>query len=105
MTVAERHGMEGDVLDEKQITEKEMGGLLAIGKANVNPPLMIVIKYQGTENWDHVIGLVGKGILEVHFDIAGTAYLSKERGVDQKGVRGTMVRTITDRVLTQESSE
>jgi leucyl aminopeptidase len=37
----------------------------------------------------------------VHFDIAGTAYLSKERGVDPKGATGVLVRTITDWILKQ----
>lgn len=68
MVVAERHGMEGYVLNEEQIAEMGMGGLIAVGQGSIHPPRMIVIKYQGTENWDHVIGLVGKGIT---FDTGG----------------------------------
>lgn len=79
MGVAKRHGMEGYVLNEKKIEEKGMGGLLAIGKGSVNPPRMIVIKYQGTETWDHVIGLVGKGIT---FDTGGVS-LKKAAGMEE----------------------
>ncbi|KKO52951.1 leucyl aminopeptidase [Paenibacillus sp. DMB20] len=79
MSVAERHGMEGYVLNEEQIAEQGMGGLLAVGKGSVNPPRMIVIKYQGTDHWDHVIGLVGKGIT---FDTGGIS-LKKAAGMEE----------------------
>lgn len=79
MSVAERHGMEGYVLNEEQIAEQGMGGLLAVGKGSVNPPRMIVIKYRGTDHWDHVIGLVGKGIT---FDTGGIS-LKKAAGMEE----------------------
>lgn len=45
-----------------------MGGLLAVGSGSVNPPRMIVIRYQGTNQWENAVGLVGKGIT---FDTGG----------------------------------
>lgn len=66
--VAERYGFPSEVLDEREIEQKGMGGLLAVGKGSVNPPRMIVIRYQGTGHWDNVVGLVGKGVT---FDTGG----------------------------------
>ncbi|MRN51947.1 leucyl aminopeptidase [Paenibacillus monticola] len=77
--VAERYGMPAEVLDEREIEQKGMGGLTAVGKGSVNPPRMIVIRYQGREQWDHVIGLVGKGIT---FDTGGIS-LKRAPGMEE----------------------
>lgn len=66
--IAERHNLPAEVFDEREIEQKGMGGLLAVGKGSINPPRMIVIRYQGTGDWDNVIGIVGKGIT---FDTGG----------------------------------
>ncbi|WP_108721966.1 leucyl aminopeptidase [Paenibacillus ihuae] len=66
--VAERHGLPAEVLDEREIEQKGMGGLLAVGKGSVHPPRMIAIRYQGTGDWENVVGIVGKGIT---FDTGG----------------------------------
>lgn len=79
LALAQRHGMEAYALDEKQAAEQGMGGLLAVGKGSANPPRMIVIKYQGTESWDRVIGLVGKGIT---FDTGGIS-LKRAAGMEE----------------------
>ncbi len=39
-----------------------MGALLAVNQGSVEPPHMIVLKYQGKQEWEDVIGLVGKGV-------------------------------------------
>lgn len=70
LQLAKQYGFEAQVLDEEGILEKGMGGLLAVGKGSVHPPRMIVIRYQGRETWDDVIGLVGKGIT---FDTGGVS--------------------------------
>lgn len=77
--VAERYGLPAEVLDEREIEQKGMGGLTAVGKGSVNPPRMIVIRYQGKEQWDHVIGLVGKGIT---FDTGGIS-LKRAPGMEE----------------------
>ncbi|WP_232231493.1 leucyl aminopeptidase [Paenibacillus sp. HW567] len=66
--IAERHGFPAEVLDEREIEQKGMGGLLAVGKGSIHPPRMIVIRYQGTGQWENVTGIVGKGIT---FDTGG----------------------------------
>lgn len=68
LELAETYGFEAHVLDENQIQEKGMGALYGVGKGSVNPPRMIVLKYQGTPEWKDVTGLVGKGIT---FDTGG----------------------------------
>ncbi|MFE0557300.1 leucyl aminopeptidase [Paenibacillus sp. NPDC058910] len=55
----------------------------------------------GTITGGLFVGTFADGLPWVHFDIAGTAYLSKERGVDPKGATGVLVRTITDWILKQ----
>ncbi|OMF95401.1 peptidase M17 [Paenibacillus sp. FSL R7-0273] len=66
--VAERHGLPVEVLDEREIEQRGMGGLLAVGKGSVHPPRMIVIRYQGAGEWTDVTGIIGKGIT---FDTGG----------------------------------
>ncbi|MCG7409883.1 leucyl aminopeptidase [Paenibacillus sp. ACRRX] len=78
LQLAAQYGFEAHVLDEQQIQEKGMGGLLGVGKGSVNPPRMIVLKYQGKEQWNDVFGLVGKGIT---FDTGGIS-LKKAEGMD-----------------------
>jgi leucyl aminopeptidase len=59
---------ECEVLDEQQIADKGMGGLLAVGKASVNPPRMITVTYSGNPESEEILGLIGKGIT---FDTGG----------------------------------
>lgn len=78
MEIADRHGFPSEVLDEREIELKGMGGLLAVGKGSVNPPRMIVIRYQGTGQWDNVVGLIGKGVT---FDTGGIS-LKRTQGME-----------------------
>ncbi|WP_249435769.1 leucyl aminopeptidase [Paenibacillus sp. Marseille-Q4541] len=67
--LANKHGLEYSIMDEKKLEKKGMGGLFSVGKGSIHPPRMIVIKYQGKESWDgEIVGLVGKGIT---FDTGG----------------------------------
>jgi leucyl aminopeptidase len=68
IAIAERYGLPAEVLDEQELENKGMGGLLAVGKGSIHPPRMIIIRYQGTNHWENAIGLVGKGIT---FDTGG----------------------------------
>ncbi|WP_246072813.1 leucyl aminopeptidase [Paenibacillus dokdonensis] len=79
MEIAEKHGFESAVLDEKQLETLGMGGLVAVGKGSVHPPRLIMIKYQGRAEWDDVTGLVGKGIT---FDTGGIS-LKKRVGMEE----------------------
>lgn len=53
----------------------------------------------GTITGGLFVGTFADGLPWVHLDIAGTAYLSKERGVDPRGATGVLVRTISDWIL------
>lgn len=66
--IANKRGLRIDVLDELVLAEKKMGALLAVAQGAVEPPRMIVLKYQGLPEWKDVIGFVGKGIT---FDTGG----------------------------------
>ncbi|WP_234973087.1 leucyl aminopeptidase [Paenibacillus vortex] len=78
LQLAERYGMEAQILDEKELEEKGMGGLLAVGKGSIHPPRMIVIRYQGLTTWNDVIGLIGKGVT---FDTGGVS-LKRASGME-----------------------
>jgi leucyl aminopeptidase len=58
-----------------------MGALLAVNQGSVEPPKMIVLKYQGKETWEDVIALVGKGIT---FDTGGYSLKTKDGIVGMK---------------------
>jgi len=58
-----------------------MGALLAVNQGSTEPPKMIVLKYQGKEEWKDVIGLVGKGIT---FDTGGYSIKPKDGIVGMK---------------------
>lgn len=79
LNVAAKHGFESAVLDERQLADLGMGGLLAVGQGSVHPPRLIMIRYQGRDKWDDVIGLVGKGIT---FDTGGIS-LKRRAGMEE----------------------
>jgi leucyl aminopeptidase len=66
--IGERHGMEVSILERAEMEELGMGALLAVAQGSDEPPKMIVIKYQGRDEWDDVLALVGKGLT---FDTGG----------------------------------
>jgi len=78
---AERYGLEVEVLHKKELEELGMGALLAVNQGSVEPPAMIVLKYQGKSEWKDVIGLVGKGVT---FDTGGYSLKPREGMVNMK---------------------
>jgi leucyl aminopeptidase len=71
--VAQKYGLELDVLDEARMKELGMGALLGVARGSDEPARMIVLRYtpEGTEplgNDADVIAIVGKGIT---FDSGG----------------------------------
>ncbi len=57
------------VFDEKEITKRKMGGLLAVGMGSKNLPRFIIMEYKGsTDSKKKKIALVGKGVT---FDSGG----------------------------------
>jgi leucyl aminopeptidase len=74
--MAERYGLEFDVLDEKKIQELKMGALWAVGQGSDAPPRVIVVRYEPADApAAPVIGLVGKGIT---FDTGGISIKPSE---------------------------
>ncbi|RFB15108.1 leucyl aminopeptidase [Bacillus sp. HNG] len=80
-----KYGFEVEILEKEEMEKLGMGALLAVNKGSVEPPKMIVLKYQGTDNWEDVIGLVGKGIT---FDTGGYSIKPKDGIVGMKSDMG-----------------
>jgi leucyl aminopeptidase len=89
-------GLSCTVFDEKQLADKGMGGILAVGAGSSNKPRLIVLKYNGckSESRKPRVGLVGKAIT---FDSGGISIKPAERmdqmKLDKSGgiaVLGTM---------------
>ncbi|WP_282034676.1 leucyl aminopeptidase [Metabacillus indicus] len=79
--LAGKYGFEYEVLEKEDMEKLGMGALLAVNKGSEEPPKMIVLKYQGKEEWKDVIGLVGKGIT---FDTGGYSIKPKDGIVGMK---------------------
>jgi leucyl aminopeptidase len=72
------------VFDEKQLTAKGMGGVLAVGSGSVNKPRFIVLKYSAaskTASSLPTVGLVGKAIT---FDSGGISVKASRGMQDMK---------------------
>ncbi|MEH7118735.1 leucyl aminopeptidase [Neobacillus vireti] len=76
-----KYGFEVEILEKAEIEKLGMGAFLAVNKGSEEPPKMIVLKYQGKEEWNDVIGLVGKGIT---FDTGGYSIKTKAGIVGMK---------------------
>ena len=76
-----KYDFEVEILEKEEMLKLGMGALLAVNQGSSEPPKMIVLKYQGKDEWNDVIGLVGKGIT---FDTGGYSIKSKEGIVGMK---------------------
>lgn len=80
--------LECKIFDEKELEEKGMNLILAVGKGSIHPPRLIHLTYKPEGDVQHVIGFVGKGVtfdtggynlkpgasmLNMHCDMAGSA--------------------------------
>lgn len=79
--LANKYDLEIEILDKKEMLELGMGALLAVNQGSTEPPKMIVLKYQGKDQWEDVISLVGKGIT---FDTGGYSIKPKTGIVGMK---------------------
>ncbi|MFC0523902.1 leucyl aminopeptidase [Pontibacillus salicampi] len=84
-SMAEELGFEKEILDKEDMENLGMGALLAVNQGSTEPPKMIVLKYQGKEDWNDVVGLVGKGIT---FDTGGYSIKPKDGIVGMKSDMG-----------------
>lgn len=76
-----KYEFEVEILDKAEIEKLGMGAFLAVNQGSTEPPKMIVLKYQGKDDWSDVIGLVGKGIT---FDTGGYSIKTKAGIVGMK---------------------
>jgi leucyl aminopeptidase len=75
----EKYGFEVEVLAEDGIAALGMEAFLAVGRASVNGPRLITMRYLGDpEQPDRVLGLVGKGLT---FDSGGLS-LKQAKGME-----------------------
>ena len=65
---AELSGVKYEILDEFEIEKLGMGSFMAVARGSVNPPRLIVLRYQGDPDSDSIVALVGKGLT---FDSGG----------------------------------
>ncbi|HZH58752.1 MAG TPA: leucyl aminopeptidase [Metabacillus sp.] len=79
--LAKRYQFDFEILEKDDMERLGMGALLAVNKGSEEPPKMIVLKYQGKEEWTDVIGLVGKGIT---YDTGGYSIKPKDGIVGMK---------------------
>lgn len=79
--LAEKYDFEVEILEKEEMLKLGMGAFLAVNQGSSQPPKMIVLKYQGKEKWEDVIGLVGKGIT---FDTGGYSLKPKDGIVGMK---------------------
>jgi len=83
--LGQKYSLEVEILEKEDMEKLGMGALLAVNKGSDEPPKMIVLKYQGREKWEDVIGLVGKGIT---FDTGGYSIKPKDGIVGMKSDMG-----------------
>lgn len=83
--LAEKHDFEIEILGKKEMEELGMGAILAVNQGSAEEPQLIVLKYMGTEQWEDVVGLVGKGIT---YDTGGYSLKPREGMVGMKGDMG-----------------
>ena len=80
--VAADFGLECKIFEKKDIEKMGMGGLLGVARGSVQPPKLIVLKYQGDKRSKRTVGLVGKGLT---FDSGGISIKPSESMGDMKG--------------------
>ena len=76
-------GLEVEILNKKDLEEKEFNMLLAVAQGSVNEPKVAVIKWKGNpEQKDYDLALVGKGVT---FDAGGISIKPAGGMEDMKG--------------------
>lgn len=83
--LAKEYDFEVEILNKAEMEELGMGGILSVNQGSYEEPRLITIKYQATDTWDQVIGLVGKGVT---YDTGGYSLKPKASMVGMKGDMG-----------------
>ncbi|MFV0526371.1 MAG: leucyl aminopeptidase [Acidimicrobiales bacterium] len=66
--VADAHGLDIEVWDERRIAREKLGGVLAVNQGSAEPPRLVRLSYRPTKQARGRVVLVGKGIT---FDSGG----------------------------------
>jgi len=81
--VAEKAGLEIEVLGPEELERLGAGGILGVGKGSIHPPRMIRLRYRpATARGDRTVGLVGKCIT---FDTGGYSIKTHDGMLEMKG--------------------
>ncbi len=80
--LAQKYGLQVEVLDKEKIAELGMGGLLGVAQGSQQPPKFIILDYKGRDSNESDIALVGKGIT---FDSGGISIKPSEAMAEMKG--------------------
>ncbi|RUL46933.1 leucyl aminopeptidase [Lysinibacillus antri] len=83
--LAKQYDFEVEILNKAELEELGMGGILSVNKGSKEEPRLITLKYQATDNWEEVMGLVGKGVT---YDTGGYSIKTKTGMVGMKGDMG-----------------
>ena len=80
----EAHGLEVEVLGEKEMKKLGMGSLLGVGQGSVKESKMAIMRWHGGKKGEKPVALVGKGVC---FDTGG---ISLKPGAGMEDMRGDM---------------
>ncbi|REK19127.1 MAG: leucyl aminopeptidase [Planctomycetota bacterium] len=79
--VAENHGLEIEVWDEKKLAAEKCNALLAVAKGSSRPARLVILKYNGGGKGDSPLAIVGKGVT---FDSGGLSLKPSEAMLTMK---------------------
>jgi leucyl aminopeptidase len=80
--LAKTHKLEITILEQEQVRALGMGAFLGVAQGSQQPPMFIILRYNGRGNPENDIALVGKGIT---FDSGGISIKPSEGMGDMKG--------------------
>ncbi len=83
--LADTYDFEYEELGKAEMEELGMGAILAVNQGSTEEPRLMVIKYRAKDDWNNVLGLVGKGIT---YDTGGYSIKPKDGLVGMKGDMG-----------------
>lgn len=83
--LSKQYDFEVEILNKADLERLGMGGILAVNQGSKEEPRLITIKYQAKDEWEDVVGLVGKGVT---YDTGGYSLKPKASMVGMKGDMG-----------------
>ncbi len=81
VAMAEKVGIQANLLDRRELERQGFGAMLGVAQGSEQEPYLIVLKYQGGNEADKPIALVGKGVT---FDAGGISLKPAEKMDEMK---------------------